>query len=321
MTRSATAAKLAMTAASDPFLEDAVAGLTATPKRLPSKYFYDERGSALFEEICELEGYYVTRTELAIMRRHVSAMAETLGERVLLIEPGSGASVKVRLLLGHLRDVAGYVPVDISGDHLMRWVHLLRRELPALPIRPIHADFCERFEVPLTPSTCRRVVYFPGSTIGNFTPREATAWLARMADIAGPEGGLLIGVDMKKDVATLEAAYNDRLGVTRAFNLNVLERMRRELDADVRVDRFEHLAFYNEDEGRIEMHLESTVRQTVRLDHTSIGFEAGETIHTENSYKFHLEEFRELAARAGWRPAAYWTDEKGYFTVQYCERV
>ncbi|MHC4767658.1 MAG: L-histidine N(alpha)-methyltransferase [Planctomycetota bacterium] len=302
------------------FLDEAVAGLSSTPKRLPSKYFYDRRGSALFEQICELDEYYLTRTELAIMRRHIRDIAELLGPRVLLIEPGSGASIKVRLLLTHLPDVAGYVPVDISGEHLMRWAHLLGWELPALPILPVHADFLEPFELPPMPSARRRVIYFPGSTIGNFAPDQATAWLARMAKVAGPGGGLLIGVDLKKDAAILEAAYNDRQGVTRAFNLNMLKRMRNELDADIRVDRFEHHAFYNEAEGRIEMHLVSTERQTVCLNHTKVQFEAGETIHTENSYKYGLEQFRELAADAGWRRVTYWTDENEYFGVQYCER-
>lgn len=302
------------------FLDDAVAGLTSKPKRLPSKYFYDQRGSMLFERICELDEYYLTRTELAIMRRHIRAIAQAIGERVLVIEPGSGASVKVRLLLRHLRDVVGYVPVDISGVHLMRWAYLLHRELPALSILPVHADFSQALELPPMPSARRRVIYFPGSTIGNFTPGEAVAWLARMAKIAGPGGGLLIGVDLKKDVAILEAAYNDREGVTRAFNLNILERLRTELDADVRVDRFEHRAFYNEAEGRIEMHLTSTERQTVRLDHTEVRFETGETIHTESSYKYDLDEFRELLAEAGWRRVECWTDEDEYFSVQYCRR-
>ncbi|MHC4827057.1 MAG: L-histidine N(alpha)-methyltransferase [Planctomycetota bacterium] len=292
-----------------PFLEDAVTGLSSSPKRLPSKYFYDRRGSALFEQICELDEYYPTRTELAIMRRHIQVMADALGPRVLLIEPGSGASIKVRLLLAHLPDVAGYVPVDISGEHLIRWAHLLRQELPELPILPVHADFLEPFTLPPMPTARRRVIYFPGSTIGNFTPDQATAWLARMAKVAGPGGGLLIGVDLKKDVAILEAAYNDRHGVTRAFNLNMLERLRNELGADVRVDRFQHRAFYNEAEGRIEMHLVSTERQTVCLDHTEVRLEAGETIHTENSYKYDLEQFRALTTAAGWRRVAYWTDE------------
>jgi dimethylhistidine N-methyltransferase len=300
------------------FLDDAVAGLTATPKRLPPKYFYDRRGSALFERICELDEYYLTRTELAIMREHAPAMADALGPGILLIEPGSGASVKVRLLIDHLRDVAAYVPVEISGKHLEQVTQQLRRDLPDLAVRPVHADFLRAFDLPDMPDAERRVIYFPGSTIGNLSPQEAKAWLTRMGAIVGPGGGLLIGVDLKKDTAILEAAYNDREGVTRDFNLNLLVRLRDELGADVRVDRFEHRAFYNESEGRIEMHLVSMERQTIRLDHTEVHFEPGETIHTENSYKFDLEQFRALAESAGWRRAAYWTDENEYFSVQYC---
>jgi dimethylhistidine N-methyltransferase len=302
------------------FLDDAVAGLTAAPKRLPPKYFYNKRGSALFERICELDEYYLTRTELAIMRDHAPAMADALGPEVLLIEPGSGASIKVRILVEHLRDVVGYVPVDISGRHLEHVVQQLRRDLPDLAVRPVHADFMRPFELPDVPAAGRRVIYFPGSTIGNLAPDQAVAWLEQMGELAGPGGGLLIGVDLKKNVAILEAAYNDAEGVTRDFNLNLLVRLRDELGADVQVDRFEHRAFYNESESRIEMHLVSTERQTIRLDHTEVHFEPGETIHTESSYKFDLDQFRKLAAEAGWRRAAFWTDENDYFSVQYCER-
>ena len=307
--------------ASGRFRDDVVAGLTSTPKKIPSKYFYDERGSLLFEHICELDEYYLTRTELAIMRRSVPEMAEALGAGVLLIEPGSGASVKVRLLLRHLRDPAGYVPVDISGDHLLRWAHLLRKQLPSLSVLPVHADFSEPFELPSMPAAQRRVIYFPGSTIGNLAPDAAETWLARMAEVAGHRGGLLIGVDMKKDVATLEAAYNDRSGVTRAFNFNMLDRLRDELGADVNLDAFEHRAFYNEDKGRIEMHLVSEKIQTIRLRDIEVHFEAGETIHTENSYKYDLQEFNRLAAQGGWCRVKYWTDEKQYFSVQYFEQA
>ena len=304
---------------SSTFLMDVVQGLTGTPKRLPSKYFYDRRGSELFERICELDEYYLTRTELLILRRHAADMAEAIGPGALLIEPGSGNSHKARLLLEHLRDPVGYVPVDISREHMTRWVARLAADFPGLYIVPTVGDFCADFNVPPVPGTRRRVVYFPGSTIGNFTPDEATRWLGRMARITGAGGGLLIGVDLKKDVATLEAAYNDRAGVTRAFNLNLLSRLKSDLGADVRPDRFEHRAFYNADEGRIEMHLVSTQRQTIRLDHTVIELKPGETIHTENSYKYDLEQFAAIAARSGWRRAAYWTDDQELFSVQYFE--
>ncbi|MHC4416153.1 MAG: L-histidine N(alpha)-methyltransferase [Planctomycetota bacterium] len=300
-------------------LQDVVDGLTGTPKRLPSKYLYDRRGSELFDRICELEEYYLTRTELTILRRHAQEMADRLGPRCLLIEPGSGNSLKIRLLLERLDDTAAYVPVDISKEHMTRWAQALRREFPGLRVLPVHTDFCHNFTVPHVPGARRRVVYFPGSTIGNLTPAEAVSLMAKMARIAGHGGGLLIGIDLKKDVSVLEEAYNDQQGVTRAFNLNLLSRLRRELHADVCVDGFEHRAFYNEAEGRIEMHLVSKVRQSVRLNHTQVEFTPGETIHTENSYKYDLEQFRRMAAQAGWKRAAYWTDEDDLFSVQYYE--
>ncbi len=301
------------------FLDDAVEGLTSSPKRLPAKYFYDERGSALFDRICELEEYYLTRTELAIMQRHAPEIAAAIGRRCLLIEPGSGSSEKVRLLLEHLSEPAGYVPVDISKEHMTHSAAAVGTEFPELYVVPVHADFCQDFDVPIVPGSMRRVVYFPGSTIGNLVPDEAASWLRRMARVAGPGGGLLIGVDLTKSVSVLEAAYNDRDGVTRDFNLNVLLRLRNELEADVRVEQFEHRARFNRDEGRIEMHLISKVPQEIRLDHTIVELEAGETIHTENSYKYGQEQFRVLAATAGWQRVACWTDEDDYFSVQYFE--
>ena len=301
------------------FLADVVEGLTRDPKSVPSKYFYDRRGSELFERICELDEYYLTRTELSILQHHGRDMAEAIGPGCLLIEPGSGNSRKVRLLLEHLCDPVGYVPVDISTEHLARWTARLGRDFPGLYIEPVFGDFCADFHVPRVPGVKRRVVFFPGSTIGNFLPVDATAWLARMARLAGPGGALLIGVDLKKDAGVLEAAYNDRAGVTRDFNMNMLRRLKRELGADVEPDRFEHRAFYNDAEGRIEMHLVSSTQQTIRLDHTEVEFQPGETIHTENCYKFDLDQFRDMAASAGWRRRMYWTDDEGLFSVQYFE--
>ena len=304
---------------SDRFLEDAVAGLTATPKRLSSKYFYDRRGSELFDRICELDEYYVTRTELAIMRAHVQEMADRLGPRCLVIEPGSGSGLKTRLLLSHLAEPAGYVPVDIAREQLMSSARALGEAFEGLPIWPVHADVSADFELPDVPEARRRVVYFPGSTIGNFTPPEAESLLGRLRRITGAGGGLLIGVDLHKDVSVLEAAYNDRSGVTSAFNLNVLHRIRRELGAEVDVERFDHRAFYNEAERRIEMHLVSNVAQAFRLNGTTVRFEPGETIHTESSYKYDLQQFSRLAAHAGWRQLAAWTDERDYFAVLHYE--
>ncbi len=301
------------------FLMDVVEGLQRDPKSVPSKYFYDRRGSELFERICELDEYYLTRTELSILYCHARDMADAIGPGCLLIEPGSGNSRKVRLLLEHLRDPAGYVPVDISTEHLSRWAARLGKDFPGLHIVPVAGDFCAEFDVPRVPGVKRRVVFFPGSTIGNFTPDDATSWLARMARLAEIGGGLLIGVDLKKDTDVLEAAYNDRAGVTRDFNMNMLLRLRRELGADVEPGRFEHRAFYNDAEGRIEMHLVSSAQQTIRLDHTTVELAPGETIHTENSYKFDLEQFREVAADAGWKRRAYWTDDEQLFSVQFFE--
>lgn len=304
---------------SDRFLDDVVAGLTASPKRLSPKYFYDRRGSELFERICALDEYYVTRTELAIMQAHVEEMADRLGPGCLLIEPGSGSGLKTRLLLSRMSDPAGYVPVDIAREQLVMSARALADDFPGLPIWPVHGDFTAEFDLPQEAAARRRIVYFPGSTIGNFQPDEARSLLGRLRRVAGAGGGLLIGIDLKKSVPVLEAAYNDPGGVTRAFNRNVLHRIRRELGADVDVDRFEHRAFYNEAEGRVEMHLVSDGAQSFRLDGTTITFAPGETIHTENSYKFDDEQFTSLAASAGWNSVDAWTDERNYFSVRYCE--
>lgn len=303
----------------DRFLRDAVEGLTATPRRLSPKYFYDARGSALFERICGLDEYYVTRTELAIMRRHVAAMADRIGPHCLLIEPGSGSGRKTRLLLDHLEDPAGYVPVEISRSQLVASARALDESFDGLHIWPVHADFVGGFELPEVPGVRRRVVYFPGSTIGNFSPPAARKLLSELRRVAGDGGGLLIGVDLKKDVEILKAAYNDKAGVTAEFNRNVLRRIRDELDVDVDPDQFEHLAFYNRAEGRVEMHLVSTRAQSFRLNGTTVSFKPGETIHTESSYKFDQRQLESLFEQTGWRRADAWTDQRDYFSVQYCE--
>jgi L-histidine N-alpha-methyltransferase len=302
------------------FRDDVLRGLARPAKELPCKYFYDERGSRLFEQICELDEYYLTRTELAIMRRHAGAMAARLGPRCLLIEFGSGSSTKTRLLLDHLEKPAAYVPVDISGDHLERSARILAAEYPGLAVLPVHADFT----APLTlardlAQADRRVVYFPGSTIGNFTPPEAVALLRGVHALCGPGGGLLLGADLKKDRQTLEAAYNDAQGVTREFNLNLLQRINRELGGNFCLDRFRHHAFYNAAEGRIEMHLISTCRQMVRISTTRIGFAPEEGIRTEYSYKYAVEEVAELAAAAGMRVDEVWTDERRLFGVLFLD--
>ena len=300
------------------FRDEVWAGLATPQKTLPCKYFYDERGSALFESICDLPEYYPTRTELSIMETHAPAMASLLGERCLLVEYGSGSSRKTRLLLDRLRDAAGYVPIDISRAALSESARSLAAAYPAIEVLPVCADYTEPFELPRPRVTAaRRGVYFPGSTIGNFTPPHAQRFLARMARVAGPRGAVLIGVDLKKERATLERAYDDAAGVTAAFNQNLLVRINRELGGTFDVARFRHLARWDEHAGRVEMHLASAVAQTVRVAGRPFWFAAGETIHTENSYKYDLGNFAALAAGAGLAVREIWTDEKRRFSVQY----
>lgn len=292
-------------------------GLTRPQKRLSSKYFYDERGSELFEKITRLDEYYPTRTEQQIMRRHIGAIAEAVGPGAVIIEPGSGSSRKTRMLLDHLPGVAAYVPVEISQKYLGRVVQELQDEYPSLLIRPVCADYTRSFQLPdIDKPFDYYVVFYPGSTIGNFRPAAARSFLARWADFMVPGGGLLIGVDLKKDRQILEAAYNDSRGVTAAFNKNMLVRLNRELNTDFNVDQFEHRAFYNEEEGRMEMHLVSRVPQTVHLDGTAIHFGEGETIHTENSYKYTPAEFASLVGE-WFEVRKMWTDPDELFSVQY----
>jgi dimethylhistidine N-methyltransferase len=307
---------MTVTAPPDRFLTDVLAGLTQAQKRIPAKYFYDALGSQLFDRITRQEEYYPTRTELEIMRRHAAAMAERCGPRCLLIEPGAGSLVKVRLLLDQLDRPAGYVPVDVSGEHLRAAAAELAKHYPALLVAPVCADFTRDFPLP-TIAAERRVVYFPGSTLGNFDPADANTLLQKMARLAAPGGGLLLGVDRRKDPAVLEAAYNDRRGATAAFNLNLLTRINRELGANFRLNAFRHRAFYNPERSRIEMHLVSTDDQRVRIGDAVIPIRAGETIHTENSYKYDLGELSRRAARCGLRTDEVWTDERDYFAVLY----
>ncbi len=298
------------------FQTDVLAGLSRSRKRLPSKYFYDAAGSRLFDRITELDEYYPTRTELTIMRAHAAAMADRCGPRTLLIELGAGSLVKVRLLLDELDCPAAYVPVDVSGEHLRAAVKELRASYPGLRIDPVVADFTGPFKMHHL-TAARRVVYFPGSTIGNFEPEEADALLRHCARLAGAGGGLLLGVDLRKDPAVLERAYNDARGVTAAFNRNLLVRINRELGADFDTTQFRHLAYYNIERSRIEMHLVSAARQEVRVGDQVFAFRTGESIHTENSYKYDLAELDRRAAACGLRVDATWTDEKRYFAVLY----
>ncbi len=298
------------------FRADVLAGLSGPRKRLPAKYFYDAAGSRLFDAITDLPEYYPTRTELGILRANAAAMARRCGPRCLLIELGAGSLTKVRLLLDRLDRPAGYVPVDVSGDHLHSAAAALADDYPGLDVVPVAADFTRPFAVPAVPAA-RRVVFFPGSTLGNFDPSEADALLRRIARLVGPGGGFLLGIDLRKDAAVLQRAYNDAAGVTAAFNRNLLVRINRELGADFNVAAFRHVAFYNRDRSRIEMHLVSTVAQRVRVGDTTFDFRAGESIHTENSYKYDVTEFAARAAACGLRLDDSWTDARSYFAMSY----
>ncbi len=300
------------------FLAEVLNGLRKPQKELPSKYFYDEHGSHLFERICTLDEYYISRTEASIMEAHVKEMAELVGPRVLLIEYGSGDCTKVRILLDHLHDPVAYVPIDISQEQLLRVTRDIASSYPRLEVLPVYADYTSGFELPVPkrPNE-RKMVYFPGSTISNFDPIPAKHFLEHIASVCGQGGALLIGVDLKKDPVVLHRAYNDSQGVTAAFNLNLLKRINRELNCDFQVEWFEHYAFYNPREGRIEMHLVSLREQTVHLNNISIPFARGESVWTESSYKFNFDEFAEMAAAAGFKVGQVWTDEKQWFSVQY----
>ena len=299
----------------DTFLDEVRDGLQQPQKAIPAKFFYDVRGSQLFDQITELPEYYLTRTEMGIMQRFVGEMVERIGPRTLLVEYGSGSSLKTRILLDHLTDPAGYVPIDISKEHLLRSAATLAAAYPGLTILPVCADYTSAFRLPDLDGA-RPVVYFPGSTIGNFSPDEARAFLRRIAGIVGSGGGLLIGVDLKKDIALIEAAYNDAQGITAAFNKNMLARINRELGGTFDLDRFEHEAFYNRAHGRIEMHLVSLIDQCVRIGKGQVPFRKGETILTEYSHKYSLDDFAALAASAGFAVEQVWTDDEHLFSVQ-----
>ena len=300
------------------FLSETLAGLSRTLRTLPCKYFYDERGAALFQKICELPEYYVTRTETAILRLHAHEMAQCIGARCELIGLGTGAGTKTRILLEELEAPAVYIPIDISKEQLRQSTALFHQLFPQLEILPVCTDYLRPFDLPdplRTPA--RRIVYFPGSTIGNFEPREATEFLRRLVDLCGKDGGLLIGVDLQKDSDVLERAYNDSQGVTAQFNLNLLRRANRELDADFDLERWRHRAIYNSSVGRIEMHLISEIDQTVHVADREFHFRCGERIITEFSYKYTPEGFTALADGAGFDFARMWTDDARLFGVFY----
>lgn len=304
------------------FRDDAFRGLSQAEKQLPCKYFYDAEGSRLFDAICALDEYYPTRTETALIEAHGAEMAARIGAHACVIEFGCGSLVKTRLLLDALMDPSVFVPIDISRDHLLAGVADLDADYPGLDVLPLVADFTKPLALPAkaTAADGKRVVFFPGSTIGNFDPPAVVEFLGRIAAIVGPGGALLIGVDLKKDEATLVRAYDDAAGVTAAFNLNILARINRELDGDFDLDGFQHRALYNSEKGRIEIYLVSRRDQTATVLGRAFRFGAGETIHTENSYKYHVDEFAALAAGEGFAVDRTWTDDGHLFSLIYLTR-
>lgn len=309
-------ATLQKKSASSEMLSDVLEGLRQAQKTLPSKYFYDQRGSELFEQITELDEYYLTRTELQIMQDNIQEIANSLGEKTQLVELGSGSSFKTRLLLNHLEEIHSYVPVDISENFLDEVAENLQVEFPDLKINPVATDYTRSLQLPEIPDGVNRIIYFPGSTIGNFTKENAEEFIGLIENSLDKHGGLLIGFDLVKDRETLLAAYNDSKEVTAQFNKNILRRINKELDADFDLNRFDHKAIFNESKSRIEMHLVSCSKQVVNIRGEKISFEKGETIHTENSHKYTLTSFRDMT-KLYFEKVITWTDTNDYFTVQY----
>ena len=297
-------------------------GLRSQPKRLPSWLFYDEQGSALFEQICEQPEYYLTRAEIALLNQHAGDIAQVLGPDVRLVEYGSGHAIKTRLLLEHLATPVAWVPIELSTDPLRRGMERMAQHFPELPIQPLAVDFTRPLRLPVPPRAPRRtVVYFPGSTIGNFDEREATQLLRKMRSEMGDNGGILVGADLKKDRAVIEAAYNDGAGITAAFTLNLLTRLNRELGCNFELGGFSHRAHYNAMAGRIETHILSTREQRVRVGRLQVSFREDEAMLVEYSCKYSLQDFAALAAIAGLAVQHVWLDPEGMFSLQYLTRA
>jgi dimethylhistidine N-methyltransferase len=302
-------------------IKELVEGLQRPEKMISPKYFYDERGSQLFDQITHLPEYYPTETELGIMNDNIGEIAAAVGERASLIEYGSGSGRKTRILLENLDDLAAYVPVDISEDHLLASARKRQAEFPNIEVLPVVADFTRPFELPTPARTPRRnIVYFPGSTIGNFTHDEAIELLAVMHAEAGARGAVLIGVDLQKDPEIIERAYNDSAGVTAEFNLNMLRHLNREFGADFSLDAFSHSAKYNREHGRVELRLVSSQPQAVSIGDEKILIEKDEAILTEYSHKYTLDGFAAMAESVGLRATEVWMDADGLFSVQFCVR-
>ena len=305
----------------DDFLASVIDGLGQSQKRIPSKFFYDERGSQIFDQICDLPEYYPTRTERALLSAHAPEIADLMGSRATLVEFGSGSSQKVGYLLDALDAPAAYVPVDISGEHLVASSKVLASEYPEVAVIPVCADYTRPFDLPAVDGESGRVGFYPGSTIGNFTQENAIAFLRTVAGVLGSGSALLVGVDLRKDHDVLRAAYNDSAGVTAAFNLNLLGRINRELDADFDLDKFDHEARWLDDAGRIEMHLVARDAHQVSVGGHRFSFDAGESIHTEDSHKYTVDGFAAFAADAGWQAGHVWTDPDALFSIHYLRAV
>ncbi|MDA0683921.1 MAG: L-histidine N(alpha)-methyltransferase [Bacteroidetes bacterium] len=329
--------------ATETMLDDVLNGFETTPRALPSKYFYDAAGSLLFDQICELDEYYPTKTERWILETYVDEISAALGDNIVLIEYGSGSSIKTRLLLEHLNGLAAYVPIDISKKHLMMAARNLEGEFPTLPIFPVCADYLQDIDLNLTGVLSKgdghgassvptddgatrskepsHLIFFPGSTIGNFNPEQARDFLKRVHHLAGNNGHLLIGVDLVKDPKVLHDAYNDTQGVTAEFNRNILHHVNHQLGADINVDLFEHRAFWDESAERIEMQLVATDHQKVDINGSVFAFNAGDVIQTEYSHKYRIEGFRALAEDAGFTVDRVWTDPQNLFSVQLLSTI
>ncbi len=300
------------------FLAEVLEGLRKPQKELPPKYFYDDRGAQLFEDICTMDEYYIPLTEASIIDDHIVEMVELLGEDVLLVEYGCGDCAKTRILLNHLRQPAGFVPIDISFEQLQRVSVALTGEYPGLEVLPVCADYTCDFELPAPcRPPARKVVFFPGSTLGNFDPLPAQLFLKEAGRVCGPGGALLLGIDLAKDPGVLHKAYNDSNGITAEFNLNLLKRINLELDANFKLEQFQHYAFYNLAANRMEMHLVSLREQRVYVGGLVFDFAQGESIWTESSYKYTLAGFEKLATSAGFGVDRVWTDERQWFSVHY----
>lgn len=307
------------TAFQQEFLTDVINGLSKNPKSLPSKYFYDETGSQLFARIGGLEEYYLTRVELQLLAAIRDELAAWIGPKAAIIEPGAGAGIKIQTLLDRLESPALYAPLDLSEDYLRNSAKNVQRRFPWLSILPLIGDFTAAMRWPIPHRINRRIVFFPGSTLGNFETEDAVSFLKNMRVLMGDQGALILGVDMLKPVAMLEAAYDDRQGLTDAFNKNMLVRINNELGANFDPERFRHIAFFNDKACRIEMHLESRVEQDVKIDGHRFNLKKYERIHTENSHKFTLESIHDLAGRAGLMCRKHWLDDQKLFSIHVLE--